>query len=261
YTTVPAADAQADENDRCRMTVESVLFDEHAGVGLVSLHLVNKAEDGVMPFELLEYSPEYQNQPALSWSRLSQCYAGKDGQLDFNILYGESDFCGSRFFLDESRSTENSYYIEGVFIPSGDYTPDTSLRLAAQVMGQSQTQADGMDIAKIALQVTLPDPQPLPSLQSADGAVTLSPIGLRVTAPLDGQVLIDRIERIVIKLQNGDELVIQDGEGQTDLTLYSLGFGKDAGYQTESAVYALARTFDLAQVQAVVLGGTEYPLS
>lgn len=261
YIAVPAADAHSDENDRYRMTVESVLFDEYAGAGLVSLHLVNKAEDGVMPFELAEYFPQYQNQPALAWSRLSPCYPSRDGQLDFNILYGDSGFCGSRFYLDQERSTENSYYIEGVFIPSGDYTPDTSLRLAAQVMGQSQTQADGMDIAKIALQVTLPDPQPLPSLQSADGAVTLSQIGLRVTTPLSDEVLVDRIRHIAVKMKDGTEQVVLDEESNTDQTLYAMGFGRDAGYDSDTSVYVLARTFDLTQVQAVVLNGTEYPLS
>ena len=50
-----------DENDKYRMTVESVLFDESAGAGLVSLHLENKAGDGVMPFGILELYPQYQN--------------------------------------------------------------------------------------------------------------------------------------------------------------------------------------------------------
>ena len=39
YVTTPAPGTVVDENDKYRMTVESVLFDESAGAGLVSLHL------------------------------------------------------------------------------------------------------------------------------------------------------------------------------------------------------------------------------
>ena len=36
---------------------------------------------------------------------------------------------------------------------------------------------------------------------------------------------------------------------------------KDAGFGSDAVVYVFARTFDLADVQAIVLNGTEYPLS
>ena len=37
----------ADENEHYRLSVESVLFDESAGTGVISLHLENKQQDGV----------------------------------------------------------------------------------------------------------------------------------------------------------------------------------------------------------------------
>ena len=123
YTVTPTPGAATAENEKYRMTVESVLFDESAGAGLVSLHLENKAGDGVMPFGILELYPQYQNLPDVVWSNLSECYGSEDGQYDFNVMYDEYGFCGSRFYLDTSRSTANDYYIEGAFIPSGDYTP------------------------------------------------------------------------------------------------------------------------------------------
>ena len=265
YVTAPEPGTMMDENDKYRMTVESVLFDESAGAGLVSLHLENKSGDGVMPFGIAELFPQYQNLPDVVWSNLSECYGSEDGQYNFNVMYDEYGFCGGRFYLDESRSTENDYYIEGAFIPSGDYTPGTPLRFVAQEAGKMQIVSDDVGIGYIALEVSMADFEQVPCLQSADSSVTLSPIGLRVTAQQPGETLVDQIKRIAVKMKGGSELVIRDDTDSADIgidqTLYALGFGPDAGYDAETAVYVLARTFDLADVQAVVLNDTEYPLS
>ena len=263
--TTPAPGTVVDENDKYRMTVESVLFDESAGAGLVSLHLENKLGDGVMPFGILELYPQYQNLPDLVWSNLSECYGSEDGQYNFNVMYGEEGFCGSAFYLDTSRSTENDYYIEGAFIPSGDYTPGTPLRFVAQEVGKTQTVSSGAGIGYITLEVSMADFEQMPSLKSADGSLTLSQIGLRMTAQQPGDMLVDRIERIAVKMKDGSELVMRengagDGVG-IDQTLYALGFGPDAGFTSDTVVYVLAQTFDLADVQSVVINDTEYPLA
>ena len=109
------------------------------------------------------------------------------------------------------------------------------------------------------------DFEQMPSLKSADGSLTLSQIGLRMTAQQPGEMLIDRIERIAVKMKDGSELVMRenksgDGVG-TDQTLYALGFGPDAGFTSDTVVYVLAQTFDLADVQSVVINDTEYPLA
>lgn len=265
YTVTPTPGAATAENEKYRMTVESVLFDESAGAGLVSLHLENKAGDGVMPFGILELYPQYQNLPDVVWSNLSECYGSEDGQYDFNVMYGEYGFCGSRFYLDTSRSTANDYYIEGAFIPNGDYTPGTPLRFVAQETGKMQAVSSGANIGYIALEVSMTDFEQVPSLKSADGSITLSPIGLRVTAQQPGEMLVDRIERIAVKMKDGSELIIREnGSGDDvgiDQTLYVLGFGPDAGFDSDTVVYVLARTFDLADVQSVIINDTEYPLS
>lgn len=265
YTVTPAPGTVVDENDKYRMTVESVLFDESAGAGLVSLHLENKAGDGVMPFEVGEVMAEYQK-PDIVWGQLSECVNVKDGQYSFSVIYdGDFGFCGSRFYLDTSRSTANDYYIEGAFIPNGDYTPGTPLRFVAQETGKMQTFSSGANIGYIALEVSMTDFEQVPSLKSADGSITLSPIGLRVTAQQPGEMLVDRIERIAVKMKDGSELIIRengsgDGVG-IDQALYVLGFGPDAGFDSDTVVYVLARTFDLADVQSVIINDTEYPLS
>lgn len=265
YTVTPAPGAATAENETYRMTVESVLFDESAGAGLVSLHLENKAGDGVMPFEVGEVMAEYQK-PDIVWGQLSECVNVKDGQYSFSVIYdGDFGFCGSRFYLDTSRSTANDYYIEGAFIPNGDYTPGTPLRFVAQETGKMQTVSSGANIGYIALEVSMTDFEQVPSLKSADGSITLSPIGLRVTAQQPGEMLVDRIERIAVKMKDGSELIIrengsEDGVG-IDQALYVLGFGPDAGFDSDTVVYVFARTFDLADVQSVTINDTEYPLS
>lgn len=260
YVTTPAPGTVVDENDKYRMTVESVLFDESAGAGLVSLHLENKLGDGVMPFGILELYPQYQNLPDVVWSSLSQCYGSKDGQYNFNVMYDEYGFCGSAFYLDTNRSTENDYYIEGAFIPAGDYTPGSPLRLEVTEQG-NWDDVDGMQYYPPVLCVELPDFEPMPYYQTADGAVTLSQIGLRITEQQPDETLVDRIEYIAVKMKDGTEQIVLDDAGNTDQTLYALGFGPDAGFTSDTVVYVLAQTFDLADVQSVVINDTEYPLA
>ena len=260
YTVTPAPGAATAENEKYRLTVESVLFDESAGAGLVSLHLENKAGDGVMPFEAAETLAEYQK-PDIVWSNLSECVNVKDGQYIFNVVYdGFFGNCGGHFYLDKSRSTENDYYIEGAFIPAGDYTPGSPLRLEVTEQG-NWDDVDGMQYYPPVLCVELPDFEPMPYYQTADGAVTLSQIGLRITEQQPDETLVDRIEYIAVKMKDGTEQIVLDDAGNTDQTLYAMGFGPDAGFDSDTAVYVLAQTFDLADVQSVVINSTEYPLS
>ena len=76
-----------DENDSYRLSVESVLFDESAGTGVISLHLENKKQDGVKPFTLAHLLDSYRNKPDMTWTNLSSCYA-EEGQLAFEVMYG-----------------------------------------------------------------------------------------------------------------------------------------------------------------------------
>ena len=52
----------ADENEHYRLSVESVLFDESAGTGVISLHLENKQQDDVKPFTLAHLLDSYPEQ-------------------------------------------------------------------------------------------------------------------------------------------------------------------------------------------------------
>lgn len=260
YTITPAPGTLVDENDRYRLSVESVLFDESAGAGIISLHLQNKTGNGVIPFETGKPIAEYQTED-IAWGQLAECNPVQEGQYAFQVVYGNLGFCGGRFYLDTTRSTENDYYIEGAFIPgiSQGYTGG-ALRLEAAELGRSVPMPDGLSYRSApALAVDLPDFEPMPYYQTADGRVTLSQIGLHI---VDSELycVVDDLKTITLRMKNGTEQVIIDRENDIDQTLYTLGNSQgDVGYDT--ATYVLARSFELTDVQAIVLNGTEHPLS
>lgn len=248
-----------DETADYRLTVDSVLFDKSAGAGVISLHLENKKQDGVKPFAVLQLLDDYQNNPDISWSTLSACSVVEDGQLDFNVMYGDSDFCGSSFYLDTARSTENNYYLEGAFTISSDYVMGDPLRLEALDPGGTTHRADGQDTAKSVLSVDLPEFQQSPTLQSADGEVTLSQIGLRIHSDTM-RCTVDDVNTIRIQMKDGTEYLVREKDSNIDHTLYTLGFGLD-GTRYDTAVYVLAQAFDLENVQSITINDINYPLS
>lgn len=65
----------------------------------------------------------------------------------------------------------------------------------------------------------------------------------------------DDLKQITLRLADGTEQVIVDDANTIDQTLYALG--TEDG---KTVTYALAQTFPLDQVTAVVLNGTAYPL-
>ena len=72
-------------------------------------------------------------------------------------MYGDSGFCGSEFYLDTARSTDNDYYLEGAFAISSDYRQGELLRLEALEPGKTTVRADGAGTAKTVLAVDLPE--------------------------------------------------------------------------------------------------------
>lgn len=261
YTVTPEPGTLIDETDDYRVSVESVLFDESAGAGVVSLHLENKKGDGVMPFSTVQILEQFKGDN-IAWSNLIECTADKDGQLMFGVWFGQSNWCAGKFYLNEARSSANNYYIEGTFIPLGDYTGNEgALRLEVSKLGESITDEDGMSRAAPILTVTLPDFESMPYYHSADGLVTLSPIGLRVSDP-EMYCVVDDLNTISIHMKDGSDLIVLDKQNNIDCTLYT--FGQNSKPTVEGydiGTYVLSKTFALENVQSVVLNGTEYPLS
>ena len=250
----------ADENEYYRLSVESVLFDESAGTGVISLHLENKQQDGVKPFTLAHLLDSYRNKPDMTWTTLSSCYA-EEGQLAFEVMYGDSGFCGGEFYLDTARSTDNDYYLEGAFAISGDYRQGEPLRLEALEPGKTTVRADGAGTAKTVLAVDLPGFQQMPYLTSENGDVTLSQIGIRIRNA-DMHCTVDDVDTLSVQLKDGSEYVILDENADIDRTLYTCGFNSTEDTdRIDTEIAVLARAFDLDNVQSVTINGEVYPLS
>ena len=240
------------ESEDWRLTVDSVLFDESSLTGLVSLRLENLKGDGVMPFKIAELLPEYQNQPGIRWTSLAETYSNDDGECWFDVLDGDanSGFTGP-FYLDTERSTENIYYLEAALIAYPDYEPGDALTLSMRQHGEDEA----------VLSVALPEPRAMPSVQSSDGSVTLSQIGLRVELDTD-ETAVDVIDYAALRMTDGGEIVIIDAANDIDRTLYALGGSSVAaeGSPDNVATYLLAVTLELENVSSVVINGSEYAL-
>ncbi len=256
----------AAENDDWRLTVDSVLFDESSLTGLVSLRLEDLNGEGKMPFKTIGVLPEYRK-PGMSWAALDEINATEDGECHFEVLdaAGEGAFTGP-FYLDTERSTDKTYYIEAALIAFPDYVPGEALTLGMYQLGEDEA----------VLSVTLPEPQAMPGLKSADGAVTLSQIGLRIELDAD-EAAVDIVDYVALRTADGSETVIIDKAKGIDRTLYALGTAtdpvslNDSTYTTgipgpaegscNAATYLLAVTPELENVRSVVVNDMEYALA
>lgn len=265
YVQTPAEPVA--ENEDWRLTVDSVLFDESSLTGVVSLRLENLKGDGVMPFKTLELLPEYQNQPDMSWSHLSETGWTDPGDCYFLVMDESEDsgFTGP-FYLDTVRSTENVYYLEAALIAYSDYELGDALKLNMYQLGKDGT----------VLSVALPEPVALPSVRSSDGDVILSQIGLRVELDTD-ETAVDAVDYAALRMTDGSEIVIIDKANNIDRTLYALGGSTsvvngmdgtvttgvpvpDESVRFNVATYLLAVTPELENVSSVVINGSEYAL-
>lgn len=265
YAVTPAAPVA--ENEDWRLTVDSVLMDENSLTGVVSLRLENLKGDGVMPFKIANLFPEYQNQPGMSWTAFAETYASEDGECSFTVINENRNLpFNGPFYLDTERSTDNVYYLEAALIGYGGYAHGDTLTLSMNELG-----GDGA-----VLSVTLPEPEAMPSLQSGDGRVTLSQIGLRVELDTS-ETAVDIIDYVALRMADGSDTVIIDDANHIDRTLYAFGNTTDidglnnSTYTTDIpgpaegncnvATYLLAVTPELDSVRSVVVNGTEYMLA
>lgn len=277
YAASVQSDALAAENDDFRLSVDSVVFDKNTGAGVISLHLQNKKKDGQMPFDLARTLPKYRSDETI-WSNFAECIANEDGQLNFNVFFGESTLCGSRFYLNETRSTENDYYIEGAFIPNNQYDPSSDiLRLEAEEVGKVEDAEETEEFAKMeeaessatgssgssrtapVLTLTLPQAEQTPYLHTEDGNIRLSSIGLHVYD--EASCVIDDLDYIAVKMTDGSEMILLDEDRNIDQTLYA--FGQAAGVESDTydiGTYVIGQLFDLNKISSIILNGQEHIL-
>lgn len=260
-------------NDAYELALEALVYDEAAGTILVSVRLTNKKQDGVLPFVPSRVLTEYQKKD-MAWTQLAECYGCRDGELSLNVFYNEKDVCFGKFYLNETDSTDNVYYLEGAFVLDEQYTPGTPFRLEAEplVMGaDGVTDVDATESTNLTLPLPIATAEPIACVQSADGAIVLSEIGLHIVNdptkdaiynPADtlDTCLVDALDTIELQWKDGKSWMILDEKANVDCTLYTLG-SSTLSNEYDTATYVLARAVDCSQVQAIVLNGKTFPLS
>jgi len=260
-------------NDDYELALEALAYDESAGTVLVSVRLTDKKQTGVAPFAVSRVPLKYQRKD-MAWTKLAECYGCRGGELSLDVFYNETDVCFGKFYLNETSSTDNVYYLEGAFVLGERYTPGTPLRLEAEtfVMGaDGVTDTDATAATNLTLPLPVATAEPTSCVQSADGSVILSEIGLHlVNDPMKGTIynpadtldtcVVDAVDIIELQWKDGTSWTILNEEANVSDTLYALGESSHAdGY--DIATYVLARAIDCSQVQAIVLNGKTFPLS
>ncbi len=258
FVVAPEPESTVASNENYKVELEAVLYDESTGAGLVSLKLTDLKNTGVMPFELSHVFAEYQNKDGLAWSKLVECYGNQDGQLAFSVLYNESDFCGGRFYLDETRSTSNTYYLEGAFVLGQNYTQGTPLRFELGQMGLYTSDSQGISRVAPVLTLELPESKPMPFISSPDGSVVLSPLGLHLF--WHGSML-DYIAKVSLIMKDGSEFTIRDDANDIDHVLYGFGDSSPNADVYDIVTYVLASSFDIENVQGINIDGKTFSLS
>lgn len=137
-----------------------------------------------------------------------------------------------------------------MFIAYTDYTVEDTLYLEAAMMDANS----GIDWGEAALSVALPELESLPTLQSADGSIVLSQLGLQVHFP--GMFVVDEVSYMALAMTDGARLVVLDESSAINQTLYALG-GDNWAFVT----YVLAVAPELDKVEAVVINDVAYPLT
>ncbi len=263
FITTPEPGSTVVSNGDYEAECTAVLYDEHTGTGIVSLRLTDLKHTGVTPFELAHVFADYQGKDGLVWSRLVECFGNEDGQLQFNVLFNEADFCGGRFYLDETHSAGDTYYIEGAFILPQRYTPGTPVRVEVAKQGTYMTFNDDFgddNVVRLApiLTLELPEPVPMPYLSSEDRSIILSQLGIHV----EGNGFdIDNLDKISVAMKDGTTLDLLDEENDLDCSLYALGEGSPDSDVYDITTRVFSKSFDIENVEAVILNGQAFPLS
>ncbi len=262
FITTPEPGSTVVSNGDYEAECTAVLYDEHTGTGIVSLRLTDLKHTGITPFELAHVYSYYEGKDDLVWSRLVECYGNKDGQLDFSVLFNETNFGHGKFYLDETHSSGDTYYIEGAFILPQEYTPGTPVRVEIAQQGNYMTFVDdfGCDMVRLApiLTLELPESAAIPYLSSEDGSIILSQLGIHV----EGNGFdVDNLDEISVMMKDGTTLDLLDEENDIDCSLYALGESSPGSDVYDITTRVLSKGFDIENVEAVILNGKIFPLS
>ena len=197
------------------LTVEAGLYDPSVGAGL--LYCKVEHPDGVSWYEVFA-----------------------DGELwwpeDAPIFTMTTS--GSRTYLDTASTTDMELWLCTYFI-----TDESSLPVS---IGDGQNR---LDMATVT--VALPEDGGPASVELAEGAITLSPIGIRIDGAALGLPEDNGIQQVVLHYADGSDYVLLDEESFVSNRTYAL---QDQGVYT----YTFNRIVDTTALASVTVEGTDY---
>ena len=104
--------------------------------------------------------------------------------------------------------------------------------------------------------VALPENGGPASVELAEGAITLSPIGIRIDGPALGLPVDSGIYQIVLHYADGTDYVLKDEEAFVSNSTY--GF---VDMEQGAFIYTFNRIVDTTALASVTIEGTDYPLA
>lgn len=200
------------------LTVEAGLYDPVVGAGLLYCRVEHP--DGVSGYEVFP-----------------------DGELwwpeDAPVFTMTT--AASRTYLDIASTTDDTLWLCTYFI-----TDDPSLPVS---IGNGQDRR-GMSTVTVAL----PESADLADVTLAEGAVTLSPIGIRIDETALGLPQDSDIDRLILHYADGSDYTVEDDEAFVSNRTYAL---IDQG----TSVYTFNRIVDTQAVVSVTIDDGQYPVS
>lgn len=164
----------------------------------------------------------------------------------------------SKKYLIADQSTDTCLKIVAYYVVPYGASPMLKLGFEGMIYKDSDIAAETY--------VTIPlEGKDLPYLSLATGAITLSPIGIHISASLpdlqraDTNYVEIMISQLAIRYDDGTQYLIEydDPDNMTENFSYAL---KDIE-EYPGITYVFNRVVDIGKVEAVVVNGTAYPLT
>lgn len=205
------------------LTVEAGLYDPAVGAGLLYYKVENP--DGVTGYEVF---PDGE----LWWPEDAPVFAMTNA--------------ASRDYLDTASTTDTELWLCTYFVT--DFITNASNLQVSIGDGQNR-----LDMASVA--VALPESSGPASVELAEGAIALSPIGIRIDGSALGLPVDPGPRQIVLHYADGTDYVLKDKDAFVSNSTY--GF---ADMEQEAFIYTFNRIVDTTALASVTIEGVEYSL-
>ncbi|MDR0813456.1 MAG: hypothetical protein LBO63_05570 [Oscillospiraceae bacterium] len=229
------------------LTLEANLYDSETGCGLLYLTLENPngfpglvtLKNGIMMFD-------YEK--------------GAEVEVAYNV--------GGRDYIDAEKSTDTKLYYCISYINPPVENADMHEKEITVGFATIKTDERGVYISGEGHGVlTIPlGGESLESVKTANGAITVTPIGIRIDGAAIGIEMADYIREVSLIYKDGSTYVLTSAVDFMDNTTYGQHSGRAGSTDNSGYYYSTVSTMtfnrlvDTAQVAAVVVEGAEYPI-